>query len=110
MPTSSSADVQGLASTLAIFKTDNININFNIHIKTSILMHYTYHQVFIKNLQFIFLMSDFYGLTTYRNLTLLLEDSCIEIRILRSALVILLDGIFMKFFLNQCRVWGGSNE
>ena len=21
-----------------------------------------------------------------------------------------LDGIFMKFFLNQCRVWGGSNE
>ena len=20
------------------------------------------------------------------------------------------DGIFMKFFLNQCRVWGGSNE
>jgi len=55
-------------------------------------------------------MSDFYGLTTYRNLTLLLEDSCIEIRIMRSALVILLDGIFMKFFLNQCRVWGGSNE
>jgi len=21
-----------------------------------------------------------------------------------------IDGIFMKFFLNQCRVWGGSNE
>jgi len=31
-------------------------------------------------------------------------------RVLRQYGYIQCDGIFMKFFLNQCRVWGGSNE
>jgi len=46
--------------------------------------------VCIEISQFIFLMSDFYWLTTHRHLTLLLEDLCIEIRIMRPAPVILL--------------------
>jgi len=34
------------------------------------------------------------------------EELCITNEELRRSF----DGIFMKFFLNQCRVWGGSNE
>jgi len=75
-----------------LYKKFWYNLNFKL---ISIIHQFSYdfsnHQVSITFIKFIFHMLDFYRrLTTHRHLTLLPEDSCIEISIQRPEPVILL--------------------